>query len=156
MGAKYIYICRNPFDCCVSFFYHTKAMPEYEFQDGTFDEFFEMFIEGKVDFGDYFDHVLSWYEHRNDPNVLFLTYEDLKKDTATWVLKIADFLGEEYEATSQDVLETPMSGEFVRKGVVGDWRNHFSADQIKRLKERIELKTRGSDLMRLWKDTDIP
>ncbi|CAN8026364.1 unnamed protein product [Ixodes persulcatus] len=210
MGAKYIYTCRNPFDCCVSFFYHTKAMPEYKFQDGTFDEFFEMFIEGKVDFGDYFDHVLSWYEHRNDPNVLFLTYEDLKKDTGTWVLKIADFLGEEYgqnlrddhealakilektsvktmkedvnasfkrlyqeieavseeqrpqwarllkEATSQDVLESPISGEFVRKGVVGDWRNHFSADQIKRLKERIELKTRGSDLMRLWKDTDIP
>ncbi|KAG0444931.1 hypothetical protein HPB47_013210 [Ixodes persulcatus] len=96
MGAKYIYTCRNPFDCCVSFFYHTKAMPEYKFQDGTFDEFFEMFIEGKVDFGDYFDHVLSWYEHRNDPNVLFLTYEDLKEDTGTWVLKIADFLGEEY------------------------------------------------------------
>ncbi|KAG0418446.1 hypothetical protein HPB47_004794 [Ixodes persulcatus] len=208
--AKYIYITRNPYDCCVSFFYHTKAMPEYRFKDGTFDEFFEMFIEGTADFGDYFDHVLSWYEHRNDPNVLFLTYEDLKKDTAAWVLKVAYFIGEEYgrrlredqgaldaildktsfrimqqkekcsfkqlyediktipegerpewfsfvkKAMGEDVLQNPMNGDFVRKGVVGDWRNHFSADQVKRLKERIELKTRGKDLMDLWKDADIP
>uniref|UniRef100_A0A0K8R7V1 Putative sulfotransferase n=1 Tax=Ixodes ricinus TaxID=34613 RepID=A0A0K8R7V1_IXORI len=208
--AKYIYITRNPYDCCVSFFYHTKAMPEYRFKDGTFDEFFEMFIEGTADFGDYFDHVLSWYEHRNDPNVLFVTYEDLKKDTAAWVLKIAYFIGEEYgrrlredqraldaildktsfrimqqegncsfkqlyediktipegerpewfsfvkKAMGEDVLQNPMNGDFVRKGVVGDWRNHFSADQVKRLKERIELKTRGKNLMNLWKDADIP
>ncbi|KAG0443395.1 hypothetical protein HPB47_014967 [Ixodes persulcatus] len=82
--TKYLYIARNPYDCCVSFFYHTKGLPRYNFADGTFDEFFEMFIEGKVDTGDYFDNLLSWYEHRNDPNVLFLTYEDLKKDTAAW------------------------------------------------------------------------
>ena len=25
------------------------------------------------------DHVLGWWKHRNDPNVLFLKYEDLKK-----------------------------------------------------------------------------
>ncbi|CAN7938708.1 unnamed protein product, partial [Ixodes hexagonus] len=212
--AKYIYICRNPYDCCVSFFYHTKGMPEYEFQDGTFDQFFEMFVDGKADFGDYFDHVLSWYEHRDDPNVFFLTYEDLKKDTVTWVLKIADFIGEEYgrrlrndrkaldmildkttinamqqdvnnsfkrfyeeirdipeeerpqwvglvkEAMGENVLQNAMDGNFVRKGVVGDWKNHFSADQIRRLKERIELKTRGTDLMndnraRWWRCTTV-
>lgn len=50
-----------------------------------------MFEQGKVDFGDYFDHLLSWYAHRNNPNVLFVTYEELKKDTAGWILKLADF-----------------------------------------------------------------
>ncbi|KAG0417305.1 hypothetical protein HPB47_005705 [Ixodes persulcatus] len=55
-----------------------------------------MFVEGKVAFGDYFDNLLSWYEHRHNTNVSFLTYEDLKKDTVAWVIKIADFLGEEY------------------------------------------------------------
>ncbi|KAG0422848.1 hypothetical protein HPB47_001370 [Ixodes persulcatus] len=142
-----------------------------------------MFIEGKVDTGDYFDNLLSWYEHRNDPNVLFLTYEDLKKDTTAWVLKIADFLGEEYgkklranpealdevieqtnmvsmrkyvnkgleaflvevkaipeekrprwvklmmESVGEEGLKKPMISNFVRKGVVGDWRGHFSAEQ---------------------------
>ena len=24
----------------------------------------------------WFDHVLGWWKHRDDPNILFLTYED--------------------------------------------------------------------------------
>ncbi|KAH8028635.1 hypothetical protein HPB51_017853 [Rhipicephalus microplus] len=71
--AKYVYIARNPYDTCVSFYYHTKHIPAYRFQDGTFDEFFELFMQGRVEFGDYFQNVISWYEHRNDSNVLFLT-----------------------------------------------------------------------------------
>ncbi|XP_064485750.1 sulfotransferase ssu-1-like [Ornithodoros turicata] len=94
--AKYIYVARNPFDCCVSFYNHYKVFPEYDFADGTFDKFFEMFLEGNVDFGDYFHHLLSWYPHKNDSNVLFLTYEDLKKDVRAGVLKVAEFLGPKY------------------------------------------------------------
>ena len=29
--------------------------------------------------GSWFDHVLGYWEHRNDDNVLFLKYEDLHK-----------------------------------------------------------------------------
>ncbi|KAG0442019.1 hypothetical protein HPB47_015795, partial [Ixodes persulcatus] len=46
-GAKYLYITRNPYDCCVFFFYRPKGLPYYNFTDGTFDEFVKMFIEGK-------------------------------------------------------------------------------------------------------------
>lgn len=200
--AKYIYISRNPYDCCVSFYHHTKAFPSYRFAEEPFDKFFDMFIEGKVDFGDYFDHQLSWYEHRDDDNVLFITYEELKKDPRAGILKIADFLGKSYgdklrekpevldrvvNATSLQAMKgfneefkkwlplankmtqssaaaagngdgdvKPMAGEFVRKGIVGDWKNHFTPDQIKRLKERIAIKTKGSTLMSLWRDVDLP
>ncbi|CAN7948842.1 unnamed protein product [Ixodes hexagonus] len=209
--AKYLYVCRNPYDCCVSFYHHTKGIPIYRFCDGTFDEFFEMFLAGKVDFGDYFDHLLSWYEHRNNPNVFFLTYEDLKEDTATWVIKIADFLGGGYgkklradvraledvlNRTSFEAMKNRVNGayknfvaevrsipedkkpewvkrgrkpggeyvtkgkpdtlDFVRKGVVGDWTRYFSAEQVRRLKERIDFKTRGSDVMELWKRIELP
>ncbi|CAN7941429.1 unnamed protein product [Ixodes hexagonus] len=94
--AKYIYSARNPYDCCVAFYNHTANLPVYEFGDGTFDEFIEMFLQGQVDYGDYFDHLLSWYGHRDDPNVLFVTFEALEKDLRSWVLKIADFLGATY------------------------------------------------------------
>ncbi|KAM7288681.1 sulfotransferase ssu-1-like [Ixodes scapularis] len=205
--AKYIYVTRNPYDCCVSFYYHTKTFPAYKFENNSFDDFFEMFMRGKVDFGDYFDHQLSWYEHINDDNVLIVTYEDLKKDARSGIQKIADFLGDEYgkrlrenpdvldtvvkvtsiefmkgfnnefkkwaqmadevaegmdglrlvrEAMTEEVRKKPITGDFVRKGIVGDWRNHFSEDQVKRLKERIAAKTKGSDLMSLWKDVNLP
>ncbi|GFX99617.1 sulfotransferase 1C2A [Trichonephila clavipes] len=61
--AKYLYVTRNPKDCCVSYFHHMRNIPGHEFK-GTFDQFFELFLSGKIDYGDYFDHLLGWYEHR--------------------------------------------------------------------------------------------
>ncbi|KAL3246703.1 hypothetical protein MRX96_057439 [Rhipicephalus microplus] len=39
---------------------------------------------------------------------------------------------------------------------IGDWKNHFSSEQIAKMKDVIAAKTAGSDVMDLWKDTDIP
>ncbi|KAH7941232.1 hypothetical protein HPB49_011264 [Dermacentor silvarum] len=95
-NAKYICVARNPYDVCVSFYYHTKGFTPKSVKDVSFATFHELFISGKLSWGDYFDHVLSWYEQRDRTNVLFLTYEQAKKDTALWALKIADFLGKGY------------------------------------------------------------
>ena len=63
-GARYVYAVRNPFDCAVSFYHHTRGfVRHYDFADGTFDDFFECFVVGEVDFGDYFDHLASWLPH---------------------------------------------------------------------------------------------
>lgn len=210
VDAKYVYITRNPYDCCVSYYYHYRNFPNNQFADGTFDEFFEMFVRGRLAFGDYFDHLVSWYEHRNDPNVLFLTYEAVKSDTKFNIIRIAEFLGQEhgkrlredsgllnsvYESCTRDrakkmfnviyrkpwkevmasfkldeidprllkglqavskTFEKPMTGDFVRRGVVGDWGNHFSDVQIKRMQKRIEVKTKGSDVMSLWREECLP
>lgn len=94
--AKYIYVARNPKDCCVSMYHHTKMFPSYGFSKGSFDDFFKVFIQGTTDYNDYFDHLLSWYEHKDDDNVFFITYEQLKDDTRGAVLQIADFLGDKY------------------------------------------------------------
>lgn len=94
--AKYINVTRNPYDCCVSFYHHMlNTQFELPYGDG-FGEFLDQFIEGKVPYGCYFRHLLSWYGHRNDANVLLMTFEDLKRDTRGSVLKVADFLGREY------------------------------------------------------------
>ncbi|XP_064485364.1 sulfotransferase 1C2-like [Ornithodoros turicata] len=100
--AKYVYVTRNPWDCCVSFYHHTKTFPAYHCEDVSFDDYFEMFIKGETDHGDYFDHLLSTYALKNESNVFFLTYEDLKKDTKKWVLRLAGFLGDEYARALRD------------------------------------------------------
>lgn len=198
--ARYIYVVRNPKDCCVSYFHHTRKTKVYCFQDGTFDEYLQLFVDGDTSFGDYFDHLLSWYPRRNEPNVLFLTYEDMKKDTPAAVLKIARFLDvgdpelldpttskfqkvvelcgvdsmkeyleENYKKAvgGQDVdswtakkdyplaRAPPPPDVMVRKGIVGDWRNHFDSEQSRKM-EAAFLERCGSTIGRaeIWDPKD--
>jgi hypothetical protein len=176
-AARYIYVARNPFDCAVSFFHHTRGfVKHYDFADGTFDDFFECFVRGEVDFGDYFDHLLSWLPRAAEPNVRFLTYEDMLADPRAAVTAIGEFLGGDaaaavsqpglveriLEASSFDKMRLDQRRwssqrpanmpEFVRKGVVGDWQNHFSPVQARRLAERYVQRTRGTAAEHLWSD----
>jgi hypothetical protein len=48
---------------------------------------------------DYFQHLLSWWPKRNDPNVLFLLYEDMLDDLESAVRAVASFMGIEDEAS---------------------------------------------------------
>ncbi|KXJ09921.1 Sulfotransferase 1 family member D1 [Exaiptasia diaphana] len=43
---KYIYLARNPKDTAVSFYHYYRSLKPFEF-DRTWDEFFEMFIDGR-------------------------------------------------------------------------------------------------------------
>ncbi|XP_075539956.1 sulfotransferase 2A8-like [Dermacentor variabilis] len=95
--AKYIYIARNPWDVCLSQFRMSTDLSSYKFEDGTFEELFEPFVEGDLGFGSYFDHVSSAYAMRDEPNLFFVTYEEIKKDIRGTVLRFASFLGDKYE-----------------------------------------------------------
>merc|ERR1712066_515658 len=67
-------------------FNHFKFMYHYS---GTFEEYIHQFAEGGVDYGNYFDHLASWWPHRNDKNVLFLRYEEMRVDLQKTVEKIS-------------------------------------------------------------------
>jgi hypothetical protein len=179
--ARYVHVARNPFDCAVSFYHHTRGfVKHYDFAEGTFDEFFECFVRGEVDFGDYFDHLLSWLPRAAEPNVLFLTYESMLARPPAAVAAIGKFLGGENTSVGASTLADPEliervaqassfdrmrvdqrrwssqrpanMPEFVRKGVVGDWANHFSAAQARRLAERFVERTRGTGAEHLWSE----
>ncbi len=63
------------------------------YNDLDWGAFWKKFISGDVMYGDYFDHVLGWWHHKDDKNVLFLKYEDMKKDLPHAVSQIASFMG---------------------------------------------------------------
>ncbi|KAL3245612.1 hypothetical protein MRX96_046839 [Rhipicephalus microplus] len=123
--AKYVYLARNPWDVCVSFYHMMTNMSTFDFREGTFEDFVDTFLSGNFGYGDYFEHVAWGYALREKPNVLFLTYEELKKNTREVVLRLAYFLGEWYghgleedEVLLQNLLERSQP-EYMRNVVVG-------------------------------------
>lgn len=95
-GGRYINSCRDPRDALYSM---------YRFMEGWFlepgavslDNFArETFIASGKALGshgsDYWTHLLSWWQRRKDPDVLFLAYEHMKEDLATTIHKVALFM----------------------------------------------------------------
>ena len=163
--CKYIYVARNPKDLATSFYHHYRA---YHAPDIEWKKFLEYFFVGKVEFGDYFDHLLSWWAHRDDDNVLFITFEDLKRDPVTIITQIAMFMG--YSHLTQEVIKViaekttfdkmqsnntmnyswsnraSHAPPFLRKGAIGDWKTHFSAEDIQRLDKVCQERLKGIGL----------
>jgi hypothetical protein len=174
--ARYVYVARNPFDCVVSFYHHTRGfVRHYDFAAGSFDEYFECFVRGEVDFGDYFDNLVPWRERAEDHNVLFLTYERMKVAPREAIATVARFLDRPLDGQAGAALQSRIAHhtsfesmrenqgrwssarpagmpQFVRRGIVGDWRNHFSAEQAKRLASRFAERTRGTAAAELWSE----
>jgi peroxiredoxin len=86
--GRYIYVARDGRDVAISYY---NLYRNYNGYKGTFPEFFEKFMRGKVHYGSWFKHVAGWWDHRNDLNVLFLTYEELTRDLENCVRRIAAF-----------------------------------------------------------------
>lgn len=190
--AKYIYVARDPRDACVSYYHFVKdGIGGKEWmKDGDFNQFFEEFVNGDIPYGDYFDHVRHFWNERKRGNVLFLTYEDMKKDARKCIMDVARFISDDendYEKilTENDnevlekvVLNTSFANmkkeipvvikrattdscgdklldegvkvDFFRKGVIGDFVNYFSSDQITRLRERMMERVSGTGIEHLW------
>jgi hypothetical protein len=94
---KTIVVIRNPADVIVSFY---MFFEDWFFEKGTIDintfatEFWlaRGIPTSKMQNASYFIHLISWYERRNDPTVLFVCFEDLLDDLETQIRRIARFV----------------------------------------------------------------
>ncbi len=149
-GAKVLVSIRNPKDSLVSLFQFYKLLPTFGPLQATWDEFFqELFVKKQLVFGDYFDFYEGWWRYKTEnPNqVLFVWYEDMKKNLSGTIRTVAEFLGKslteehvgkiekhtrfESMKANDSVCPAPMAPReaFFRKGEVGDWKNYFSQAQ---------------------------
>ncbi|XP_066463846.1 amine sulfotransferase-like [Eleutherodactylus coqui] len=171
--GKIIYVYRNPKDAMVSYYHFYKMMPALKYEI-SLETFMELFTSGRVFGGSWFDHVRGWYTHKEDFNILFMTYEEMKKDLRSAVLKICKFVGINLDekaidivvekATFKNMKHDPLSnytfipndildkskGEFLRKGIVGDWKNIMTVAQSERFDKVYKEKMGDLPINFLW------
>ncbi|KAK7835293.1 hypothetical protein U0070_017829, partial [Myodes glareolus] len=173
--VKILYIYRNPKDVMISYFHFSNLMIILEASD-TVEMFMQEFLDGRVVGSNWFDHIRGWYEHRHDFNIMFLSYEDMKKDLRGSVLKICSFLEKELSeedidavvrqatfqnmksdlrANYEDIIREEIGarndeGTFLRKGTIGDWKHHLTVDQNERFDRIFERNMKNIPLKFIW------
>lgn len=171
--AKVIYVMRDPRDVMVSsYFFHQMA--GFLEDPGTFEEFMDKFLEGRVLFGKWTDHVKSWRHTDLGDRIMYITYEEMAQDFPAALRRLSDFLGRNLsEEVIQKIAEhcsfknmkaNTMSNfslipkvlmdsdksPFLRKGVAGDWKNHFSSEQLARFTSVIRKELENESFSLPW------
>ncbi|XP_068597119.1 sulfotransferase 6B1 [Brachionichthys hirsutus] len=159
--TKILVIFRNPKDMLVSYYHfhnNNLILPSGQ----SWDTFFSKFLSGDVAWGSYFDYVLAWEGRMDDPSIKVVTYEELTQDPSRGIRDIGAFFGltlteaqvqkvtaaTTFEAMKKNSDEThPTIGNVIfRKGVVGDWRTHFTPEQSQEMDDAFNKRLAGTRL----------
>ncbi|XP_026477319.1 sulfotransferase 1C4-like [Ctenocephalides felis] len=171
---KIIYVVRDPRDVVVSYYHHYRIIAGFT---GPLDEFVDAFVEDSLCYSPYWETILEFWDLRHEDHILFLTYEDMKKNLRSVIDKLCDFFGKSYsdeqiaaledhvsfnsmknnpQVNKQDIIdlrakhigfEPPKDVKFIRQGQAGGWKNELSEES----RRKIEQWSRNA-----LKNTDYP
>jgi len=186
-SARVLYVTRNPFDACVSCYYHPKRGMSPHSLGMPFEGFVKFWLSDACEFGGWIEHTKGWrkeYSRRNhreeggddggggdgndntNYNMLWIAYEDLVRDSMNSIEKIAAFIGVDTRADptlvgrvaegckfdnvkrrAQASLDGGARGDIdhLRKGEVGDWRNHFGEELFEEFEREIKRRFADAD-----------
>ncbi|GAB1599684.1 estrogen sulfotransferase-like [Argonauta hians] len=163
LKSKIILVARNPKAVAVSYYRHQYGILEKKY-NGNFSNFFEMFINGEVPYGDYFEYLNQWTPViKGNPNGLIVTYEEASQNLCETVLTIAKFLGKDIsqelaaniaELCTFDRMKNEKSVmkenfvtftfrencSFYRDGKVSTWKRWMTVDQSETMDTLIQTK----------------
>lgn len=167
--AKVLYVTRNPFDACVSCYYHPKTGLSPHSLGVPFAGFAKFWLSERSEFGGWIRHTQGWRQEcqRRGENMLWIHYEDLVGDPLVFIQKIATFIGvsthadptliqrvaegckfENVKKRAQTSLDSGAQGsiDHLRKGTIGDWRSHFSKELFEAFEKDIRNQFIGMSL----------
>ena len=84
--CKVVYVSRNPKDTANSFFHF---LPYF---NGSQETFLDMFLCGEHIYGNFFSHLLGGWRNRDHPNLMFVWFEEMKKDNMATIRDLCSFL----------------------------------------------------------------
>ncbi|XP_071737511.1 flavonol 4'-sulfotransferase-like [Rutidosis leptorrhynchoides] len=135
-NCKIVYVYRNVKDVVVSNYNFMIELVKLRVEDAPFEEFFDEFYQGVSCYGPYWDHILTYWKaskERGPSRILFLKYEDMKRDTTSEVKKLAEFIG------------YPFSVEEEKTGVIENIVKMCSFDNLSNLEVNKNGKHRSDD-----------
>lgn len=143
-GGRYIVSIRNPKDVLVS---------GYRFMEGWF------FAPGSIDIatwaadfmknretGGYWRHLRSWWEVREQPQVLLLCYEAMTADLPGTVRKVANFIGVDLDDELLAIVVRQSSLDFMLA-----YKDRFDDKLMREHSERVAHLPPGSDSAKVRK-----
>lgn len=171
-----IYILRNPKDVFLSLFdfmrYFTDENGDPCTEPEDFEEVFQDFVAGNVPYDGWCEHVTSYESLIGKvDNILFVTYESMKKDLPAVINSIAKHVGHNVndEVINKIVANTTIEAmqrnyvkamatrkqeklnaepthllAFLQKGVAGRWKTEYSSHQWKILDEVFKEKVKDT------------
>ena len=139
--AKFIHVIRDGRDACVSGWFHNqrKAGPNFAQKFPTMNHYIQYMVTAH--WKPYIEKARAWGQ-ANPQRYMEVRYEDLHADAAQWTQRMLTFLDVDSSEASVQACGNAGSfenlakgrergqedaGSFFRKGIVGDWRNHFDA-----------------------------
>lgn len=165
--ASYIVVVRDGLDACMSFMNHLSNMrPEVLMElagtaeaDGIklgerppLDDVHAFFASWLEPPGVWFEHLNTFWAHRDEPNVLFVHFDDLKADLDAEIRRVATFVDLEVDASlwaqlvesctfasmkqrnaeisDFDRLFIGGADTFLYKGTNGRWRDVLTAAEV--------------------------
>jgi hypothetical protein len=128
-GVKVVQLIRNPRDMLVTMFHFYKKPDGYVKFPGTWDEFFEDFKAKQLYGGDWFEHTKSYWALRDQPNVMFLFYEDVMADKEKALRAVADFCGQTLTDEEFARAAAYIHNEVGEDSSIGGWKEFFSKEQ---------------------------
>ncbi|KAK1899273.1 Cytosolic sulfotransferase 3 [Dissostichus eleginoides] len=172
-NSTIVYVARNAKDTAVSYYHFCRmnyCMPE----PADWSTFLQNYMEGKVSYGSWYDHVSGWWEKKQSYSKLaYMFYEDLSEDTGREMHQLCSFLGLSLSAEEKENVLTRVKFDnmktnkmtnfstihhmdqtvspFMRKGKVGDWKNLFTVSQDEKFDEDYKQKMKNPTLQFYWR-----